>query len=87
MNLDGVSKHAGQFKVLQDRFRQAWGVTAMGPFEDFMKEFDDLMGRLDAARATAPTAPEKFFEKARRKIEAGDYGFAVDKPEKPKQAA
>jgi hypothetical protein len=61
-------------------------VTPLGPFEDFKKEFDDLMARPDAARSTSPTAPEKFFETARKKIEAGDYGFAVDKPEKPNQA-
>jgi hypothetical protein len=53
-------------------------VTAMGPFEDFKKEFDDLMACKDAARTTSLVAPERFFLKARKKIEAGHYNFAVD---------
>jgi hypothetical protein len=39
----------------------------VGPFEDFKKEFDELMARKDAARALSLTAPERFFLKARKK--------------------
>lgn len=65
-------------RPLQDRFRQSWRVTALGQFEDFKKEFDELMARKDAARASSLTAPERFFLKTRKKIEAGHYHFAVD---------
>jgi hypothetical protein len=78
VSLDAVARHAHQAKILQDRFRQAWRVTSLGPFDDFKKEFDDLMARVDAARGASLTAPERFFKKAQRKIQAGDYDFSVD---------
>jgi hypothetical protein len=78
VSLDQIAKHANQFKILQDRFRQAWRVTSLGPFEDFKKEFDDLMGRMDTARASSLSAPERFFRKAQGKVDAGHYDFAVD---------
>jgi hypothetical protein len=78
LNLNGIAHYAQLSKALQDRFRQAWRVTALGPLEDFMKQFDELMARKDAARASSLTAPERFFLKARKKIEAGHYDFAID---------
>lgn len=78
VSLDSVAKNANQLKTLQDRFRQAWRVNALGPFLDFKKEFDDLMTLRDAARSAGLTAPEYFFRKARGKIEAGHYEFEVD---------
>lgn len=73
-----ISQQAEQLKGLQDRFRQAWRVAAGGPFEDFRKEFDSLMSRKDALQNSSLPAPERFFEKARRKIAAGHYDYAVD---------
>jgi len=78
VSLNGIAQYAHLSKTLQDRFRQAWRVTALGPFDDFKNEFDDLMTRKDAARASSLTAPERFFLKARKKIEAGHYSFSVD---------
>lgn len=78
VNLSGIAQHAQVAKGLQDGFRQAWRVTALGSFEEFKKEFDDLMSRKDAARTTSLVAPERFFLKARKKIEAGHYNFAID---------
>lgn len=78
VGLDVVTKHAHLFKVLQDRFRVAWTVTALGQPADFRKEFDALMDRMDGARSSSLTPPERFFEKARVKIQAGHYDFAVD---------
>jgi hypothetical protein len=78
VNLNGIAQHAQLSKTLQDRFRQAWRVMALGPFDDFKKEFDELMARKDGARASSLTAPERFFLKALKKIEAGHYSFAID---------
>lgn len=78
INLNSIAQHAQSAKALQDRFRQAWRVTALGPIEDFKKEFDDLMARKDVARTTSLVAPERFFLKARKKIEAGHYSFSID---------
>ncbi len=78
VNLVSLANDAHQFKVLQDRFRQAWRVTALGGFDDFKSEFDALMERIDAARANSLTVPERFFKKAQKKISSGDYDFSVD---------
>lgn len=83
VSLDAIGKNANQLKVLQDRFRQAWNISALGSFPDFKKEFDDLMTRRDAARNASFTPPERFFKKARAKIEAGHYQFAVDSENAP----
>ncbi len=80
VNLATVAKHAGEFKILQDRFRQAWRVTALGDFEPFKAEFVDLMQRMDGARGRSLTPPERFFKKAQAKISSGDYDFGVDLP-------
>jgi hypothetical protein len=78
VSLDVLTKHAHQFKILQDRFRQAWSVTALGTPDEFKEEFDTLMDRMDAARSSSLTAPERFFKKARTKIQSGHYNFKVD---------
>jgi hypothetical protein len=73
-----LSKHAAEFKILQDRFRQAALVAAEGLYEDFKKEFDALMERMDVARTSSLTPPERYFKKAQEKIKSGDYDFSVD---------
>jgi hypothetical protein len=78
INLGTVAKHAHQFKVLQDRFRQCWRIAGLGAFGEFKKEFDDLMIRMDEARGASLTPPERYFKKAKEKIEAGHYSFSVD---------
>ncbi len=78
VSLDTLTKSAHQFKILQDRFRQAWQVTALGDFDEFKSEFAALMDRMDAARANSLTAPERFFKKAHKKIGDGHYDFSVD---------
>jgi hypothetical protein len=77
-SLGTLAKQAHQFKILQDRFRQAWRVTALGDFDAFNAEFDQLMNRMDDARAMSTTAPERIFQKAKAKIDKGHYDFAVD---------
>jgi hypothetical protein len=78
ISLSTVAKHAHEFKILQDRFRQAHRITALGPFAEFKKEFDDLMARMDTVRAISLTPPERFFRDAQTKIAAGHYDFVVD---------
>lgn len=73
-----LAKLAGEFKILQDRFRLAWRVTALGDSDTFKAEFDTLMQRMDAAREASLTPPERFFKRAQKKIARGDYNFSVD---------
>jgi hypothetical protein len=78
VSLDTLAKHAHQFKILQDRFRQAASVTAQSGFDELKAEFAKLMDRMDAARAISLTAPERFFRRAQKKVAAGHYDFSVD---------
>jgi hypothetical protein len=78
VSLGTLAKSAYQFKVLQDRFRQAWSITALGDFDAFKAEFDGLMDRMDGARERSLTPPDRFFSKAREKIKKGDYEFGAD---------
>ncbi len=85
VNLAVLAKQAHEFKTLQDRFRQAWRITAASGFDGLKARFDALMERMDAARATSLTAPERFFRKAQKKIAKGHYTFGIDgqKPDDP----
>jgi hypothetical protein len=69
---------AGEFKNLQDGFRQAALIGAQRPLEEFTHEFRSLMARLDAARQRSLTAPERFFKQAQAKIGEGHYSFDAD---------
>jgi len=73
-----IASSAASFKALQDRFRQVALVTVHSGADAAEKELRELMDRLDVARSVSMTAPERYFNKARKKIEAGDYSFAVD---------
>lgn len=77
-HVEGIIRAANEFTNLRDRFRQAATVTAHVPFEEFKAAFEVLMDRMDAARASAPAAPEWCFDKAQKKIGSGDYDFDID---------
>ncbi len=77
---DEIAKNAGQFKVLQDRFRQTANIGALASDEELESEFRELMGRMDAARTVSLTAPQKFFLAAKEQIDKGHYTFTVDAP-------
>jgi hypothetical protein len=78
VNLDAVTKNANRFKVLQDRFRQAWRVIALEDFGEFNEEFDSRMVQMDALSSSSLPVPERFFKKAQTKTRSGDYDFCVD---------
>ncbi len=78
VHIDEIARHAAEFKNLQDRFRQAANVTALGPWDDFKVEFAALMDRMDSARTASLTPPERCFEAAREKIRLGHYSFDAD---------
>jgi hypothetical protein len=69
---------AAEFKNLQDRFRQVALVGSKKPFSEFEAEFKQLVERLELARHSSLTPPERFFKKAQQKVKAGDYEFDVD---------
>jgi hypothetical protein len=85
VSLDLIAKSANQYKALQDRFRQARTLFALGDYDKFNKEFLDRMQQMDAVRAITIPPPESFFDKAQAKIKGGDYDFTADlqKPNNP----
>ena len=73
------AKHlAGEFKNLQDRFRQAALVSSRKPFAEFEADVKSLIERLEQARAASFTPPEWCFKRAQKKIKTGDYDFDLD---------
>jgi hypothetical protein len=80
-SLECCKQLAGEFKNLQDRFRQAALISSGKSFADFEADFQPLVKRLEAARSHSYTAPEWCFKSAQKKIKSGDYTFEVDIPE------
>lgn len=76
--VEEIAKHAGDFKSLQDRFRQIATIVAPADLKDAETRLEDLTDRLDSARSKSITPPEWAFKAARKKIEAGHYSFTVD---------
>lgn len=77
-SVEEIAKSAGDFKSLQDRFRRVATITALSEVDGAEAALSELMDRMDVVRSTSITPPEWAFEMARKKIEAGDYSFAVD---------
>ncbi len=69
---------AGEFKNLQDRFRQAALVSSKKPFAQFEEDVRPLIERLEKARSQSVTAPEWCYKRGQRKVQAGDYDFDID---------
>lgn len=78
-SIEEIAANAAAFKSLQDRFRQLAEITAPSGDEGAQIELSELLDKMDIARANSITPPERYFEKARKKIEAGDYSFSVDR--------
>jgi hypothetical protein len=86
VSLEQIAKCAHEYKVLQDRFRVAWRVTALGLEGDFRDEFNALRDRMDSTRSTSLTPPERYFKAAQTKIQSGDYAFTHDMAAAPPAA-
>lgn len=78
MRVREIGQSAAEFTNLKDRFRQMGNIRAYAEFEEFNAAFEQLMDRMDAARKVSPPLPEWCFEKARKKINSGDYHFDAD---------
>jgi hypothetical protein len=73
VHVETISRAAGEYTNLRDRFRQ---LSKLGPtmsVESFQEAFDTLMRRLEDVRRLGLAPPERFFLKARAKIKAGHY--------------
>ena len=77
-HLDQCCKLAGEFKNLQDRFRQAGDISYHKSFLEFSVDVEPLFKRMERARAQSYTPPEWCFKLAQKKINRGDYTHTVD---------
>ncbi|MEN2786539.1 hypothetical protein ACFOKI_02460 [Sphingomonas qilianensis] len=69
---------AGEYKSLQDRFRQLANILVYGDVTAAEARMSELMDRLDAVRSKSIVVPQKHFEAAQAKIKGGTYDFSVD---------
>ncbi len=77
-SVDEISRLAAEFKALQDRFRRAATITALGDVQAAEDALAELMDRMDIARSSSITPPESAFKEAQGKIAEGHYDFSVD---------
>lgn len=75
VSLKTIADSANRFKILHDRFRQASLIGSTNDSDTFEEEFNSLMQRMDDARSSNPTVPERHFKSAQKKIASGDYSF------------
>lgn len=77
-SVNEIAANAASYKSLQDRFRQLATIGVLTDVDRAETELRELMDRMDVARSTSITAPEKYFKKAQKKIGDGHYEFTVD---------
>jgi hypothetical protein len=80
-HLEQCKTLAGEFKNLQDRFRQAALVSSKKSFTEFEADVKPLIDRMDEARGVSLTPPDWFFRRAQKKVKSGDYDFDIDAKE------
>lgn len=85
-SVNEIAANAASYKSLQDRFRQLATISILTDLDAAEAELCDLMDRMDVARSTSITAPEKYFKRAQEKIAEGHYDFSVDSPTKTIEA-
>ncbi|CAG9164195.1 hypothetical protein [Cupriavidus pampae] len=83
VSIKAMSDSAHRFEVLRDRFRQAAFIGATKQVTELEEEFRELMARMDEARNSSLAIPERHFNKAKTKIEAGHYEFGANKNSQP----
>lgn len=80
-HLETCKRSAGEFKNLQDRFRQVALIYSGKSLAEFESEFGKIMAKFEKIKSESLTPPERFFKAAQKKINTGDYTFTVDLPD------
>jgi hypothetical protein len=83
LELDGhieeVSRQAGSFKNLQDKFRYLASTAQFLDDGERDERFGALMEEMNELRMLSTTPPERFFKSAQAKVKSGDYDFDSDR--------
>ncbi|GEM_PF-6977808 len=73
-HVDEIISQSGQYKNLENSFKQAANITALDSNPDALKtEFFSLMRRIEELRSRPLVIPEKHFQKGRREVKDGRY--------------
>ena len=70
-----AARLAGEYKNLEILFKDLGRIGPKKTFAEFEAEYKEARERLEAANKESYTAPEWCFNRARAKIEKGDYWF------------
>lgn len=71
---DEILSQAGQYKNLENRFKQAANIIALDPNPDALKtEFTALMRQIEDVRARPLVIPDKHFQAGRKEVKDGRY--------------
>lgn len=74
-----ILSQAGQYKNLENRFRQAAEIASLDEDSNALKmEFASLMKRIEDVRARPLAVPEKHFQAGRKKVKDGRYSPDVE---------
>jgi hypothetical protein len=68
-----IFSQAGQYKNLENRFRQAEKIVSLEGEDALQAEFSSLMRQMEDLRVRPIIIPEKYFQAGRKKIQAGHY--------------
>ena len=77
-DVESIARQAGQYKALQDRFRRIATIDALGDVGSAREVLEEAMASFDQVRAASITPPERYYPRAKKKIDNGDHSFAVD---------
>lgn len=77
-NVKRIRSSAADYTNIRDRFRQVGNILPGDSFEEVHARFEELVARLESIRNSSPPLPDKYFEKASKRISAGKYTNTID---------
>ncbi|MBK6914965.1 MAG: SLATT domain-containing protein [Ignavibacteriales bacterium] len=74
--IEQVDSAASNYKIFQGKFRRLKNIDSKT--SGFKDEFDQVIEQYEALKSASLTPPERFFARAKSKIDRGHYDFSVD---------
>lgn len=74
--IEQVDSAASNYKIFQGKFRRLKNIDSKT--SGFRDEFDQVIEHYEVLKSSSLTPPERFFAKAKKKIDKGHYNFSVD---------
>lgn len=74
--IESIDKSASKYKIMQGKFRRLRTISIHN--DTLEEEFNKAIEEIEELKSVSLTAPERYFLKAQKKIDKGDYNFTVD---------